>query len=197
MTAPNGKYWKALGKYLQPDVMDTPKLQRPNNARHAINHFAIPVQLLTFSGNTFDGDGRHQRGAPVSVTMHATIQPLSNHSRLRESFPEGESEESAVVVHMDSLYEPNVQASLSEPATFENGLFLQGVGESHFYDRRSFSQIIVWRKTKWKVQSVIPLFYAGDEEENQAGGVYRAICTMWRDVAHEVDAKSDYRELAP
>ena len=197
MTANNPAYWRS-GNYAQPIVANPPNGQRANNARHAVWHFSRPVTVEVYqAGHWRAEDGRYDRGAAQLVTMHVVAQPMSDHSQIREQLPEGESEESRIVVHLDSHQPENLTAAASNADLFPSGVFLSGVGQSAFYDTRGFGMIVVWRGQRWRVESVMVLDYGGDEEVAANSAIYRAVCTLHTDVQQEMRAVKSQEVIAP
>ena len=197
MTANNPSYWRN-GNYAQPIVANPPNGQRVNNARHAVWHFSRPIIVEVYeAGSWRASDGRYDRGKERLVTMHAVVQPQSDHSQLREQLPEGESEESRIVVHLDSHQPENIAIAASNADLFPSGVFLSGVGQSAFYDARGFGMIVQWRGQRWRVQSVMVLDYGGDEEVAANSAIYRAVCTLFTDIQQEMRAVNAQEVIAP
>jgi hypothetical protein len=194
MTANNPNYW-FNGSYAQPLVANPPNGQQANNSRMATWHFSklIPIEIYK-DGAWRKNDGRYDRGVAQVVTIYATCQPLGETLR-NES--EGESNEMKLLVHVDSHQPENIAIASAFPALFPNGVFLAGVEEGAFLDTRGFGMIVQWMGKRWRVETVKPLLYAGDEEVSIRNCVYRAECSLFTDVQQEMRVTKLNEIIAP
>lgn len=190
-------YW-TNGRYAQPIVVNPPKGQRVNNARHALWHFSRLIQVEVYpQGAWRKEDGRFDRGQATLIPMWATVQPVAGRNVLKSSLSEGESFEAEVIVHIDSHQPENIQIAQGFPQLFPDGLFLAGVGKSFMFESRGFGMLVQWRGLRWRVNDVDMFEYGGDEEVSISNAVYRGRCTLFTDIQQEMNADVSTEVIAP
>lgn len=205
MSDANDVYWRRTqGKYQQPVVEEPPGNQNPNNARQAIWHLSRSIDMEVYAPEQLGlgwrasdadpvDDGRHDKGAPVLVTVKAVVQPELRRSGTNTvtGSVEGERSEGRLIVHLDSHQEENALAASAFPDLFPNGIRILGSDTEGTDERQGFATVFRFRNRRWKAVRVEEHFEGGDEDLQTEGAIYRAYCELLRDRSHEREATQE------
>lgn len=162
MTINQQAFWKSAKVYKSPEVSDTPKETRPNNAIGSLDHFSKPVTLLKFTNpDDWDCAGIAERGEPEIHKFWCVIQSLSSQQYAEKTISSKQGEYTEGLLKL--TYNP------FHPSHPESGLHLQ-LSQDESADYSGFADVIEYQGKAWAVRQLTKMDVDyGEDYEKYAG----------------------------
>jgi len=182
------------GVYCQPDVIEPPIGQNPDNSRLAVHHLArlISVEVFNREGSwngrsSTTDDGRHERGTATVVPVWAVSWPGAGDTM---DGAEAQHQENVRTFVVDANQPENKVFAAQFPDLFPTGSFnIVGPDSDGLEQSSNHAMIFLLNGYRWEVDEVMLWDEARNEETDTESGVYQVTARKYKDRSHERDAQ--------